>query len=100
MKQANWACLALVLPCVPAAHAKLMASDFGFYYSPSSPTHEAHPNSDGCELDESEVVGVTLFEGRCDGPECLSGASLTFHQARLVGKAGAELLKQRPAKLR
>ena len=34
-----------------------------------SPTHKAHPDSGGGEFDEGEIVGVVLFEARCDGPE-------------------------------
>src|SRR5262249_20523716 len=50
----------------------------------------AHPNSGGRELDEGEVVGVMLFEPRCDGAEMLEFAEEALDQIAIAVEEGAE----------
>src|SRR5262245_31578760 len=51
---------------------------------------EPHPNSGGGEFDESEIIGVILFEPRCDGPEMLQFAEEALDQIAIAVEEGAE----------
>src|SRR5271155_173045 len=50
----------------------------------------AHPNSGGCEFDESEVVGVMLFEASGDGTEMLKLVEEALDQIAIAIEKGAE----------
>jgi len=45
-----------------------------------SPTHKPHPNFDGGEFDEREVIGVVFFETRRDGLEVFELVEKAFHE--------------------
>ena len=55
-----------------------------------SPTHKAHPDPCGCELDEGEVVFRVLLEARGDGAEVLELVEEALDEVALAVEEGAE----------
>ena len=55
-----------------------------------SPTHKPHPDSRGGQFDESEIVGVVLFEAGGDGSEVLQPVEETLDEIAKAVKEGAE----------
>jgi len=57
---------------------------------PRSPTHKSHPDSHRSHFDESEIVGVVLFETCGDGSEVLQLIEETLNEVAEAVEEGAE----------
>src|ERR1051326_4342818 len=55
-----------------------------------SPTHKAHPDTSGGELDDGKVVGVVLFEACSDGSEMLELVEEALDEIAVAIEEGAE----------
>ena len=65
-----------------------------------SPTHKPHPDSGGGKFDESEVVGVVLFEASCDGPEVFELVEEAFDEVAIAVKPRTESRDVHPVRHR